>query len=178
MTFAMKQDEPSDPLDVGFFRTYAIVLCADDVTYLHKQPGTANLRERTVSLEPEEIKNLRRGVHHFRAGDYFATHDDWEAVWQGLRGRPRTFWQAMIQLVVGAYHYQNGNRKGCDSLWRKALQKCEDLTPTYDDIPEPLTMLTELLQTCLVALHQDDDPLPHITHFAHAVLSDAWFAFR
>ena len=132
-----------------------------------------------MPLEPDEIDHLQQGMQHFRAGDYFAAHDDWEAVWQGLRGRPRTFWQAMIQLVVGAYHFENGNRKGCESLWNKALSKCHDLTPTYDgNPPQQLLMLAELLQTCIASLHQAEGPLPHIAHFANAVLSEAWFAFR
>ena len=39
-------------------------------------------------------------------------------------------------------------------------------------------MLAELLQTCIASLHQTEGPLPHIAHFANAVLSEAWFAFR
>jgi predicted metal-dependent hydrolase len=132
-----------------------------------------------VPLEPDEIEHLRQGMQHFRAGDYFAAHDDWEAVWQGLRGRPRTFWQAMIQLVVGAYHFKNGNRKGCNSLWNKALLKCQDLIPTYDDnVPQQLSLLAVLLQTALDSLHHAKDPLPHLTHFANTVLSEVWFEFR
>ena len=132
-----------------------------------------------MPLEANEIEHLRRGMQHFQAGDYFAAHDDWEAVWQNLRGRPRTFWQAMIQLVVGAFHFTNGNHKGCISLWNKALLKCHDLTPTYDGSPpQALLQLTELLQTCLAAMQQAENPLPHITHFADTVLCEAWFTFR
>lgn len=132
-----------------------------------------------MPLEPDEIEHLRQGMQHFRAGDYFAAHDDWEAVWQGLRGRPRTFWQAMIQLVVGAYHFENGNHKGCHSQWNKALAKCQDLIPTYDDeAPQPLFQLAALLRTALASLHHAEDPLPHLTHFANSVLSETWFTFR
>lgn len=131
-----------------------------------------------MPLEADEIERLRQGMQHFRAGDYFAAHDDWEAVWRGLRGRPRTFWQAMIQLVVGAYHFKNGNPKGCQSLWNKALLKCQDLTPTYEDNPpQQLSLLAALLQASLASLHHAEDPLPHLTHFANAVLSEAWFEF-
>lgn len=131
-----------------------------------------------MPLQADEIECLRQGMRHFQASDYFAAHDDWEAVWQGLRGRPRTFWQAMIQLAVGAYHFKNGNHKGCQSLWNKAFLKCHDLTPTYDgDPPQQLLQLTELLQTCLAALQQAEGPMPHVTHFAHTVLSEDWFTF-
>ena len=80
-----------------------------------------------MSLDAHELACLHQGLSHFRAGDYFAAHDDWEEVWQGLRGSPRLFWQSMIQLVVGAYHYSNGNMRGCQGQWQKALQKCEAL---------------------------------------------------
>jgi len=129
-----------------------------------------------MPLEADEIEHLRLGMQHFRVGDYFAAHDDWETVWQGLYGRPRTFWQAMIQLVLGAYHFKNGNCKGCNSQWNKALSKCQDLLPTYDgDVPQPLSSLESLLRTALATLHQAEDPLPHLTHFASTVLSEAWF---
>jgi predicted metal-dependent hydrolase len=132
-----------------------------------------------MEWDSEEIERLRRGIDHFRAGEYFAAHDDWEDVWQGLRGRQRTFWQAMIQLVVGAYHLNNGNRTGCQSLWSKALVKCDDLAQTYEaDVPDPLPLLTGLLHACLASLRQNEEPWPDITHFANAVLSEAWFAFR
>lgn len=132
-----------------------------------------------MPLEPDDIEHLRQGMQHFRAGDYFAAHDDWEAVWQGLRGRPRTFWQAMIQLVVGAYHFKNGNHKGCNSQWNKALSKCQELTLTYDgNAPQQLSQLAALLRTALAALRHAEDPLPHLTHFANSVLSETWFAFR
>lgn len=132
-----------------------------------------------MPLEADEIDHLQQGMQHFRAGNFFAAHDDWEAVWQGLRGRPRTFWQAMIQLVVGAYHLTNGNRKGCNSQWNKALMKCQDLISTYDDhVPQQLPLLEALLQTSLVSLHHAEDPLPHLTHFANTVLSEAWFEFH
>ena len=132
-----------------------------------------------MNLDSEELESLRRGVEHFRAGDYFAAHDDWEEVWQGLRGRQRMFWQAMIQLVVGAYHLTNGNGKGCESLWSKALVRCDDLAQMYEvEVPAPLPLLSDLLHACLASLHQGEEPWPHITTFANSVLSEEWFAFQ
>lgn len=131
-----------------------------------------------MHLDPEQIASLRRGVERLRAGDYFAAHDDWEEAWQGLRGRRRLFWQAMIQLVVGAYHLKNGNRKGCNSLWNKALEKCDNLTQTYEtNLPEPLSRLTALLHTCLASLHQEIEPWELIQHFANTEVCEAWFGF-
>ena len=89
-----------------------------------------------MHLESAELASLRRGMQHFRAGEYFAAHDDWEEVWQGLRGRQRTFWQAMIQLVVGAYHLRNGNRKGCESL---SFDRGSEFQSTQGRLDEHLT---------------------------------------
>jgi Domain of unknown function (DUF309) len=129
--------------------------------------------------EAEERARLQRGWEHFRAGDYFAAHDAWEEVWQGLRGRRRVFWQAMIHLAVGAFHLTHGNRKGCLSQWQKALQKCDMLQQLYaSDVPSPLLLLSEILQTCLTAMANDEAPWPHLNTFATSVQSEMWFAFK
>jgi len=130
------------------------------------------------TLLPEEQERLRHGFALLRSGDYFATHDAWEEVWQGLRGRRRLFWQAMIQLAVGAYHLQHGNLKGCQSQWSKALQKCDALRPAdATAVPEPLWQLTDVLHTCLTALATGEEPWPHLTAFAASEPSEAWFTF-
>ena len=131
-------------------------------------------------FDAQDLANLRQGWHHLRLGDYFAAHDDWEAVWQGLRGRRRLFWQAMIQLAVGGHHWRHGNRKGCLSVWNKALQKCDDLAQMYDtdvEIPEPLILMIDLLYTCITTVEQEGDPVPLLTHFATAIMSEQWFTF-
>jgi hypothetical protein len=132
-----------------------------------------------MSLEVSDIACLRRGLEHFRAGDYFAAHDDWEEVWQGLRGRRRLFWQAMIQLVVGAYHYTNGNRRGCQRQWHKALSKCDILaTDAALPVAAPVQLLGDTLLSLCVALEHDHDPLPMLQSFATSVMSEHWFAFE
>jgi hypothetical protein len=132
-----------------------------------------------MALHPEEQELLRQGLQYFRAGDYFATHEAWEEVWQGLRGRRRLFWQAMIQLAVGAFHLRRNNLRGCRSQWQKALQKCDALRQMYEtDIPAPLPQLADVLQTCLASVDHGTDPWPHLTAFATSVLSEAWFAFE
>jgi hypothetical protein len=129
------------------------------------------------SLESQEIAGLRQGIAQFRAGEYFEAHDDWEEVWRELSGRRRLFWQAMIQLAVGTHHWENGNQRGCHSVWSKALQKCDDLGQLYDDeVPAPLFHLIRVLDEGLRALEQGQDPLPHILAFAASDLSDQWVA--
>ncbi len=130
------------------------------------------------TLSEQERALLCQGIQYFRQGDYFAAHDAWEEVWRGLHGRRRLFWQALIQLAVGAHHWQHGNLTGCCSVWHKALEKCNSLGETYaSEVPAPLLLLIDVLYECLTAVARGDDPSPLLRHFATAVLSEAWLAF-
>ena len=130
-----------------------------------------------MPLQVNDIACLRNGLARFRDADYFAAHDAWEEVWQGLRGRQRLFWQAMIQLVVGAYHYTNGNRRGCQGQWRKALQKCRQLGGIDGEPLQPAAFLAGVLETSLQALADAEDPLPGLADFAANTVSEDWFLF-
>ncbi len=132
----------------------------------------------STALAPEEIAGLQQGIADFRHGHYFEAHDAWEEVWRELSGRRRLFWQAMIQLAVGTHHWNNGNRRGCQSVWNKALNKCDSLGQQYDaEVPAPLLFLIALLYDCLMALEDEQAPLPLIAEFAATTLSEQWLTF-
>ena len=124
-----------------------------------------------------DIACLRAGLAHFRAADYFAAHDAWEEVWQGLRGRRRLFWQAMIQLAVGAYHYTNGNGRGCQGQWNKALDKCRQLGGVDEGAQRPTAFLVAILEESLRTVADGGDPLPGIADFAACTIGEDWFQF-
>ncbi|MGE3537462.1 MAG: DUF309 domain-containing protein [Candidatus Tectimicrobiota bacterium] len=129
-----------------------------------------------AAFDTQALASLRQGLAHFRAQDYFAAHDAWEEVWQDLSGRRRMFWQAMIQLVVGAYHWTNGNLRGCRGQWHKAFEKCDGLAQQQQAAtPAPVLQLRDLLATLLTCVEHGDRPLPVLDHFAADVMSDAWF---
>ena len=130
-----------------------------------------------MPLQIDDITGLRSGLAYFRDGDYFAAHDAWEDVWQGLRGRQRLFWQAMIQLAVGAYHYTNGNLRGCQGQWHKALQKCQELGGRDENPQQPAALLAGVLDTSLQALADGDNPLPGLAEFAAHTVCEDWFLF-
>ena len=130
-----------------------------------------------MPLQDRDIACLRAGLEHFRAADYFAAHDDWEEVWQGLRGRPRLFWQAMIQLTVGAYHYTNGNGRGCRGQWSKALEKCRRLGGVDDGSSGPAALLAAVLDASLRSEAGGEDPLPEIADFGANTVGEDWFQF-
>jgi hypothetical protein len=130
-----------------------------------------------AAFDAPALDALRRGLEHFRARDYFAAHDDWEEVWQELSGPRRMFWQAMIQLVVGAYHFTNGNLRGCRGQWQKALQKCVDLAQGCEGpVPEPIARLHDMLCEGLDIVERGENPLPYVEAFAASVVSETWFA--
>jgi predicted metal-dependent hydrolase len=129
-----------------------------------------------AAFDTQALVALRQGLEHFRVGDYFAAHDDWEEVWRDLNGPRRLFWQAMIHLVVGAYHFTNGNLRGCQGQWYKALQKCDDLIPRYaEPAPASLTGLRDMVCEGLAMLEDGSNPLPHLAVFATSVVSEDWF---
>jgi hypothetical protein len=117
-----------------------------------------------TAFDTPALASLRCGLEHFRGRDYFAAHDDWEEVWRDLNGHRRIFWQAMIHLVVGAYHYTNGK------------QKCEDLIPRYaEPTPKSLTCLRDMVREALAMVESGSDPLPSLDAFATSVVSEDWF---
>ena len=130
-----------------------------------------------AAFDAQALASLRQGLAHFRAHDYFAAHDAWEEVWQDLSGRRRLFWQAMIQLVVGGYHFTNGNLRGCQGQWHKALAKCDSLLQQCAaPSPEPVVQLWDILHTGLTLVERGESPLPHLERCAADVISDTWFA--
>ena len=82
-----------------------------------------------AAFDTPALASLRRGLEHFRTRDYFAAHDDWEEVWRDLNGHRRIFWQAMIHLVVGAYHFTNGNLRGCQGTVAQSLAEMRGPDP-------------------------------------------------
>lgn len=84
-----------------------------------------------ASLDHEVIRAIRKGVEEFNSGEFFECHDTLEEVWQGIRGRPRNFFQGLIQLSVGFYHLCNGNSRGAVSQLERGLRNLEDYGDSY-----------------------------------------------
>ena len=80
-------------------------------------------------LDPDVIREIRKGVEEFNSGRFFECHDTLEDVWRGIRGHARNFFQGLIQVSVGFYHLDNGNLVGAESQFEKALR---NLTPYGD----------------------------------------------
>lgn len=74
-------------------------------------------------LDSDTERAIRKGVEEFNSGKFFECHDTLEDVWLGVRGPARDFFQGIIQVSVGFYHLQNGNRVGAESQLAKGFGK-------------------------------------------------------
>lgn len=63
------------------------------------------------------------GATAFEHGDYFAAHEDWEAVWRRAAAADRPYLHSLIQAAVGLYHAQSGNRGGSERLRARGRAK-------------------------------------------------------
>lgn len=82
-------------------------------------------------LSAEDAAALERGVALFNEGRYFESHDVLEELWRGTRGYVRDFLKGLIQLAVGCYHLESGNRSGAESQLGKALGNLESYPDRY-----------------------------------------------
>ena len=75
------------------------------------------------ALGEEDRRGLEKGVAEFNAGYFFECHDTLEDVWSGIRGPLRDFFQGLIQVSVGLYHFGNGNRGGALTMLDRGLTR-------------------------------------------------------
>ena len=82
-------------------------------------------------LGGEERRGFDKGVEEFNRGYFFECHDSLEEVWSGIRGPARNFFQGLIQISVGFYHFGNANRGGALTLLRRGLKHLETYPEVY-----------------------------------------------
>ena len=81
------------------------------------------MTEEEPALGEEDQRGLAKGAGEFNTGYFFECHDTLEEVWSGLRGPAREFFQGLIQVSVGFYHFGNGNRGGALTMLERALKR-------------------------------------------------------
>lgn len=130
-------------------------------------------------MNKTQSKYLIEGLRALREKRYFDAHEEWEIPWKEMEGDRKLFWQAMIQLSVGAYHYTNKNLTGCRNLWNKALAKCNRILQRGEVTNlETVEKLKDILERCLKAVAQNTSPLPIVEHAAQFVISEGWFRLK
>jgi predicted metal-dependent hydrolase len=84
-----------------------------------------------VLLPQEDREALRRGAEEFNTGYYFECHDTLEEAWAGIRGEARDFFQGLIQVSVGLYHWRNGNAGGAATMLERATKRLSGYPATF-----------------------------------------------
>ena len=119
---------------------------------------------------------LERGLIAARSGDYFEAHEHWEDAWRQMTGPEKTFWQAMIQLVVAMVHLQRGNKHGFHSMCQKARLRCHRLKEGYHLAnPLPVQRLAAVLDQMRQVSPPDPATLrPYLDHFLQQIALPRW----
>lgn len=107
---------------------------------------------------------LAQGLRCYRAGEFFAAHEHWEAVWLELQGPEKTLLQALIQVAAAFHHFQRGNQLGTRSLLQAALRRLDPHSSSFAGIS--VTPLCQGIGEWLRALEAGDTlsdlPFPQI----------------
>ncbi|HEX9781099.1 MAG TPA: HAD-IA family hydrolase [bacterium] len=96
--------------------------------------GGRQTRRRARSRVPRDDPRLLGGIARFNAGDYFESHEIWEALWHEVAGPERRFLQGLIQLAAAYHHRGRGNRRGALELHGKAREKLSAWAPRHAGI--------------------------------------------
>ena len=105
---------------------------------------------------------LRAAVEQFNQGDWYASHDGFEALWHETLEPERTVLQGILQIAVAHLHRERGNLRGATVLLGEGLGRlspCGDGALGFD-----LALLRTNSARFLEALQQhrplDDLPAP------------------
>jgi predicted metal-dependent hydrolase len=105
---------------------------------------------------------LREAVEQFNQGDWYASHDGFEALWHETLEPDRTVLQGILQIAVAHLHRERGNFRGATVLLGEGLGR---LSPCADEaLGFDLNLLRSNSARFLEALQQqrplEDLPAP------------------
>jgi len=83
-----------------------------------------------MNTEPD----LNLGIELFNDCEFFQAHDFFEEIWMECRKEDRLFFQGMVQISVGCFHFISGNYKGSLSQLDKGSLKLNNYLPIYRKI--------------------------------------------
>ncbi len=100
---------------------------------------------------------LANGLRQYEAGEFFAAHESWEAVWLEALEPDKTFLQALIQVTAAFHHFQRHNPLGTARLLQAALRRLEPYPPRFGRIS--VTLLRDDIRDRLQTLKVDQPSL-------------------
>ena len=93
------------------------------------------MRTTSPSLPAAE---LAAALASFEMGEWYACHDQLEAIWCQSLEPAQTPLHALLQIAVAMVHWENGNSRGATLLWAEAqarLRRCGDTFQGLDLSP-------------------------------------------
>ena len=91
---------------------------------------------------------FERGITEFNQQQFYACHDTLEAIWVDAEEVDKRFYQGILQVAVGCYHFSNDNLRGAIILLGEAVRRLCDYQPEYEgiDVEQLLHQALALLQ--------------------------------
>lgn len=91
---------------------------------MSNMPADSTLAVRCAETAPAL---LLRGIAEFNSGRFYECHETLEALWRAELGPVRSLYQGVLQVGVGCYHAQRGNRTGAVAQLLKGIARLEQL---------------------------------------------------
>ena len=90
---------------------------------------------------------LAEGLRCYRAGDFFAAHEHWEAVWLHAPEPEKTLLQALIQIAAAFHHFHRNNLNGARTLLQGALKRLSPYPASFQGVS--ISSLSDEIRQCL-----------------------------
>jgi uncharacterized protein len=92
---------------------------------------------------------FEQAVEQFNQRDFYACHDTLEAIWMDALHPDKKFYQGLLQVAVGLYHFENHNWRGASILLGEGISRLRYYLPDYGtvDVTKILAESADLLAT-------------------------------
>jgi len=74
---------------------------------------------------------LPTAIALFNSKEFYACHDCLEDIWHDAPISDRPFYQGLLQIAVGLYHWQNANYRGAMSLIGSGISNLRHFQPEH-----------------------------------------------
>ncbi len=74
---------------------------------------------------------LADAIALFNSREFYACHDCLESIWHDAPMGDRPFYQGLLQIAVGLYHWQNANYRGAMALLGAGISNLRNFQPEH-----------------------------------------------
>jgi hypothetical protein len=102
---------------------------------VHRLAGVVRTLEasRTASSQsariPREVEAVWKGIALFNGGLFFECHEYFEGIWRTAPPDEKAFYQGIILIAAGLYHYEKGNLHGARTKLAQGIEKLQAYLP-------------------------------------------------